>query len=100
MKLILFSAFLFASIGLLLGCGPREHLGPNFGKQTRLILEQQPIFANAEKSSPKGLDSEEAAIIHANYRRQLSGDKGQDPKDSERVLLLQDEGDGKSQRRK
>ena len=79
------------SILLLGGCASREHLDSNFGIRTRAFLAKQRVYPTAAVENPKGLDSEEAAIIHGNYRTQLGSKECDTPNAaSSRVLVLEE----------
>lgn len=79
--------------GVFFGCGPREHIRGDFGAATHAFFQRQKIFAEAAQGAPRGLDSEEAALIHGTYRKQLGG-KTEAPKEpSTKVLLLEEDAD-------
>lgn len=78
-----------AWLTLMSGCN-REHLGDNYGKQSREIFARQHVYASAAEGSPKGLDSEESALIQNNYKKSLGG-QGQSSNNNtnSNVILLQ-----------
>jgi hypothetical protein len=89
---------LLPAVGLLLfggalsGCGPRPHIHPDHGRASYGYWSKQRLYNKAEEGVPRGLDSEEAALIHANYRKQHGGAAAGEGKDSpSRVLLLQED---------
>jgi hypothetical protein len=76
---------------LVSGCASREHMNPNYGVRTRAFQAKQRVYSEAAKDNPQGLDSEEAAMIHGNYRKKLSNEKKSEDKASpSRVLILED----------
>lgn len=77
----------FLAVSLLAGCGPREHIREDFGRIFRQAFAQQRVWPEAATGNPLGLDSEEASVIHATYRNNLSGGKGAGGGD-QKVLLL------------
>ena len=82
---------LTACLLLLGGCANREHIRDDFGARTRTFLGAQHVYSVAAEDVPRGLDSEEASIIHGNYRESLGGAKaGPTKQSSDRVLLLRD----------
>jgi hypothetical protein len=79
-----------------LACGPRVHIRADHGKASRAFFQGQRLHAVAEKGDPQGLDSEEAAMIHANYRKQHGASGKSEPRDSPaKVLLVQETKDVK-----
>lgn len=93
MKILGFALMLLIG-GALSGCGARVHIHPDFGRASHGYWVKQRLFAEAEKGSPRGLDSEEAAIIHASYRKQHGG-AAQERDSASKVLLLQEDKGGK-----
>ena len=76
---------------LIVGCGGREHIDPNYGVRTHHYFERQRVFARAAEDNPKGLDSEEAALIQTSYRKDMGGSGRDEPKESpSKVLLVQE----------
>lgn len=71
MKIFMFFLAL-ATAALFVGCTYVEHLRPDQGKQFRLFFARQQVFPEAATGNPMGLDSEEAAVIHAKYNKQMS----------------------------
>ena len=57
----------------------------------RTFSVKQRVHRTAALGSPTGLDSEEAALIHESYRKNLGGSEA---KGSDRVLLLTGDGAG------
>lgn len=79
------------SILLLGGCASREHIDSNFGVRTRAFLAKQRVNPTAAVENPRGLDSEEAALIHGNYRTQLGSKESKTPNAAaSRVLVLEE----------
>ena len=83
---------LLAGVALLLVAGCHsEHLAPNFGVKTRTFFAKQRVYPAAAESNPSGLDSEESALIHASYRKDMGGSGKAEPKESpSRVLIVQE----------
>ena len=75
------------TLGMALGCAPREHLRKDYGRLTHARFAKQQVYLEAAKGNPEGLDSEEAAAIHANYNKQLTG--GETPSKEQQVLILE-----------
>ncbi|MFH1130745.1 MAG: hypothetical protein V1754_05380 [Pseudomonadota bacterium] len=95
MKTVGILCFFLMVFGMF-GCRSREHLRADFAKSNRENFSRQRIHKEAAKESPIGLDSEEAAIVHKTYRKQIGGESAAEPKDSPtRVLLLQEPADAK-----
>jgi hypothetical protein len=91
MKRAIYSSCLLGLLGVAAGCGPREHIRPDFGKYTHQYWARQQIWHEPAKGSPLGLDSEEAAVINASYRKSIGGAAAQEAAGSpSRVLLLQE----------
>jgi hypothetical protein len=76
---------------LLGGCASREHIRPDHGEKTRAFLAKQRVHPEAAREHPRGLDSEESAIIHATYRKNLGGTSKTDKKSPSRVLIVEDD---------
>jgi hypothetical protein len=65
-----------------------EHLHPNYGKKTQAIFAKQRVFPRAAQSNPSGLDSEEAALIHTSYRKNMGGTGAAESKESSSRILI------------
>ena len=79
-----------ALAGCCLGGCIREHHLDNYGRQSRAFFSRQHVQVVAADGSPSGLDSEEAALIKASYRRSLGEKEGEaDSKLGSRVLLVE-----------
>lgn len=94
MKILGYALMLIVG-GALSGCGARLHIHPDHGRASYGYWIQQRLYAEAEKGSPRGLDSEEAAIIHASYRKQHGAAPAEAKHSASRVLLLQEDKGGK-----
>lgn len=87
---------LLVLLGLLVGssgCASREHMEDEHGRKTREMFRAQHVYSDAAQGAPRGLDSEEAALIHAKYRENLGGKragKAQAKDSPAKVLILQD----------
>jgi hypothetical protein len=68
-------------------CADREHIRDDFGVKARAFQQKQHVHAEATEGSPTGLDSEEAALIQAQYRKSLSGGASTD--ESGDVLVIE-----------
>lgn len=88
MRLILLMLAGLALVALS-GCGPRDHIRPDYGHHARQFFTQQHIYQTPEQEPPRGLDSEEAAAIHKGYRKQMLGEEGAKDTAPSRVLLLE-----------
>lgn len=73
-----------------LACGPRLHIGEDFGKASQEFYRRQAVHEMAAKEAPSGLDSEEAAIVHGNYQRKMSGTAAPAPGAQSQVLILEE----------
>lgn len=74
----------------------RQHLSDNYGRRSREFFSRQHVYSDATAGSPHGLDSEEAALIQANYRVTLGADeRNASPSEASQVLLLQENAHGK-----
>lgn len=79
------------ALWLVGGCASREHLGPDYGVKTRGFFEKQRVYAVAAGGNPRGVDSEEASLIHGNYRKDMGGTGKVEPKESaSKVLIVQE----------
>jgi hypothetical protein len=87
------------ALGLASACTPREHIRDDYGQLNRKFFSMQRIYAKAAEGAPRGLDSEEAALIGASYRNQIGGESKEKPDAASRVLLV-DDGGGKNARQK
>lgn len=76
---------------LTTACARRPHTNPEFGVNNRAFFDRQARAAYS--GSAQGLDSEEAATIHQQYRQGMGAKRGAqstpDPKSS--VLILQED---------
>jgi hypothetical protein len=82
-----------ATMALAGGCTRRAHMRDDFGVPTRSFYDRQ--AAATKDGGGDGLDSEEAALIHANYRKTLgngAGARTADPKSQ--VLIVEPDGNG------
>lgn len=73
---------------LAVACGSREHMETDYGHRSAEFWKRQKVYADVQQETPKGLDSEEAALVHAGYRKDMGG--GQQPQQASKVLLLED----------
>jgi hypothetical protein len=75
-------------VGALAGCGDRARLTQSHGRAYKEAFARQAMNPNAgaQAKTPKGLDSQEAAIVSDNYRRGLAA-KGAKV-DDEPMLLV------------
>lgn len=92
------SLYVPALLGLcaLLAACDREHMSDQHGRRSREFFARQHVYADATAGSPKGLDSEEAALIQRSYRESLGAEERSAPgADASQVLLLQEGGHGK-----
>jgi hypothetical protein len=84
------TALIGAALLVLAGCHS-EHLGPNYGVRTRAFFAKQRVHPTAARDNPSGLDSEESALIHASYRKNMGGKGTAEPKESpSRVLIVEE----------
>ena len=82
---------LTAAVALLGGCPSREHMRDDYGQKTRAFFAAQHVYADAARDQPTGLDSEESALIHGTYRKNLGGQaKGEKKDSSARVLIVEE----------
>lgn len=79
-RLLALLAFAFAA------CGDRAHLTATHGKSYRAAFERSVANPRAKAAPPRGLDSQEAAIVSETFRRGLAP-RDQDPEDVP-VLLV------------
>lgn len=92
--LVLLAVALGAAAGLA-ACGPRDTIRPDQGDSTRAWKAKQRVNPAPAEGQPAGLDSEEAAAIHATYKDSLGGGGGKSSNDSgSRVMILSDDGGG------
>ena len=85
----------FVALGAALlspACGRREHIRAGYGSEIRAFLHNQKQPKQAP--STEGLDSEEAALIHANYRKTLGDTAPPARQETTQVLLLQPDSQG------
>jgi hypothetical protein len=83
-------AALVSCLVLAGACGSREHMSDGYGRNQRTFFARQHVYARAATGSPAGADSEEAAVIQANYRKTLGAEHQDTSKDApSRVLLLE-----------
>jgi hypothetical protein len=88
--------FKMVAVGLLVvlagACANRQHMSEDHGKSSRLFFAKQHVYARAATGSPSGVDSEEAQVIQANYRKALGAEpqNAQDKDAPSRVLLLRE----------
>ena len=74
----------------LSGCASREHMGEGFGERRNEFFAKQRAYPTASVEAPTGLDSEEAALVHAAYRKALGGGKEAARDPGSRVLIVQE----------
>lgn len=75
------------------GCARRAHLRSNFGVITHQYFEREARAASGRNA--QGLDPEEAALIHADYRKLLGQPSGsQSSNNGAKVLIVHDGGKG------
>ncbi|MGD8860487.1 MAG: hypothetical protein PVI30_10795 [Myxococcales bacterium] len=72
------------------GCANREHIRDDFGERTHKWYGAQRAHATATAEPPSGLDSEEAAMIHGQYRKDLGGGEA-DVSEKQQVLILNEQ---------
>jgi hypothetical protein len=90
MRAIIFLLGLGLTLTLMLGaCGPVEHMRPDFGKLSQAFFDQQRVYPEASKEKPTGLDTEEAAIVLDQYRKNM-GQKQAPREEPPQVLLLKE----------
>jgi hypothetical protein len=65
-------------------------MDPNYGTSTRTFFAKQRVYFDPSEETPTGLDSEEAALVHAAYRKSMGDDKRTAKDPASRVLLLQE----------
>jgi hypothetical protein len=75
---------------LVVGCGGREHLSDDYGVNTHRYFMRQRVHAVAARDNPKGLDSEEAAMIQAGYRKDMGGSVAEPKESPSKVLIVQE----------
>ena len=85
--LLLFATTLWGS-----GCASREHMSPNYAQQTREFQARQQVYQEAEKEAQRGLDSEEASIVHGTYRKNMGGGGKVSSDPGSKVLLIEENG--------
>ena len=76
---------LFCTLG---GCANREHIRDDYGLHTREFQQKQRVHAQASPRGTGGLDSEEAAVIHGSYHKQMGGAAPANDQKSQQVLIL------------
>lgn len=91
------SALCIAIASVSLGaCASREHMNPEYGKRSRYFFAKQHVYAQAATGSPSGVDSEEAAVIQANYRKALGAQQQESDQNApSRVLILREPSNAK-----
>lgn len=72
------------------GCADRTNIRDDFGVKVRAFYVKQRVHETAALDSPTGLDSEEAALIQANYRASMGGKAP--AQQSQQVLVLDNSG--------
>ena len=87
-------ALMLLAGGALCGCGARVHIHPDHGRASHAYWVKQRLY-EAEKGAPRGLDSEEAALIHQGYRKRSGGGEVEGKDSPSRVLLLQEDKGGR-----
>ena len=91
---LVLSSMLVASAALVGGCARREHIRSDYGEPSAVWWQAQ--AQATERDQARGLDSEEAAMIHGNYRRNIGG--GARTQDQSQVLILEEPGNARSRR--
>ena len=83
---------LFATVVWGNGCASREHIRPEYGQHTREFYARQQVYKEAEKEAQTGLDSEEASMVHGNYRKNMGGGSKASSDPGSKVLLIEENG--------
>ena len=83
----LLSGMLAATAVLFSGCARREHIRDDHGEPSQAWWQAQALATEREQA--EGLDSEEAALIHQNYRASLGRDGARAGQESQ-VLTIQE----------
>lgn len=86
---------LLAATGLA-ACGDRTHLSPSFGRANHQSFQRQAIdpLAGSKPQSVGGLDSQEAAIVAATHRRNLSPKGTTTPADEPLIIVAPNQQQG------
>lgn len=89
---ILSAAAASLTFGLAWGCGGGAHLSDDFGQRSRAAFRAQQVEPQpkAEDQAPAGLDSEEASIIHGQYRKSMGATGRTAPQGEPRVLVVEE----------
>lgn len=76
------------AVGVTAGCGGRQHLTPTHGRAYRQVIAAQTANpkAGTQARPASGLDSQEAAVISAAYRKNMTG-KGERTDDQPMLIL-------------
>ncbi len=89
---ILSAAAASLAFGLVWACGGGAHLSDDFGQRSHAAFHAQQVDPQppANDQAPAGLDSEEASIIHGQYRKSM-GAAARGPSQGEpRVLVVEE----------
>jgi hypothetical protein len=81
---------------LFVACAGREHIREDHGKSSAEWYAKQRVHAKGSTDQQSGLDSEEAALIHQQYRSTIGG--GAAPQAKSQVLIV-DEGQSRGRRK-
>jgi hypothetical protein len=81
---------------LFVACAGREHIREDHGKTNSEWYAKQRVHAKGSTDQQSGLDSEEAALIHKQYRIIIGG--GAAPQAKSQVLIV-DEGNSRGRRK-
>ena len=85
-----FNVLILGSMAFLfVACAGREHIREDHGKQSTEWYAKQRVHAKGSTDQQSGLDPEEAALIHKQYRSIIGG--GTAPPAKSQVLIV-DEG--------
>ena len=80
----------FVCICFGFGCANREHIRDSYGTEVRTFFAKQHVYAQAVPDAPRGLDSEEAAMIHDGYRKSLGAPAVTSDDESSQALMLRE----------
>jgi hypothetical protein len=81
---------------LFVACAGREHIREDHGKANGEWFAKQRVHPKGSTDHQSGLDSEEAALIHQQYRKIIG--PGSAPKAQSQVLIV-DEGQSRGRRK-
>jgi hypothetical protein len=89
MKRTLATVIFAGAAALALSCAGRAHLTNDFGDRSREHFAQQHVNPEPSTDTPAGLDSEEAEIIHGEYRKNLGATQKSASRSGARVLVVE-----------